>query len=241
MKAWALVLGLFLGVLAPLEVQAEQCVPYARNASGVTLTGDAWRWWAAAEGQYERGHAPKAGAVMVFKATSQMRYGHVAVVRRIISKREIRVDHANWGGAARRGGVSLDQPVIDVSAANDWSKVRVWHAPAGTYGGRVNPLHGFIYPDDGKALPRIEQAATPPAAPARPTVVVAAVSPKSHPVAVRTMPSATPAVAANPSATATSLNAAVLARLRGVSADAILTTVKPRTPGKTSGKGVRVS
>ncbi len=75
-----------------------------------------------------------------------MRSGHVAVVSRVLSAREVLIDHANWGGPGiRRGTVMRGISVVDVSPANDWSEVRVqvgWNR--GTYG-RVYPTYGFIY------------------------------------------------------------------------------------------------
>jgi hypothetical protein len=38
-----------------------QCVPYARQVSGIDLRGDAWTWWGNAAGRYERGKKPAAG------------------------------------------------------------------------------------------------------------------------------------------------------------------------------------
>ena len=57
--------------------------------------------------------------------------GHVAVVRPLISAREIHVDHANW---LDDGAIYLDDPVEDVSADNDWSQVRVWNIKTGGWG-----------------------------------------------------------------------------------------------------------
>ncbi len=129
-----------------------QCVPYARQASGVVLSGNAWQWWGAANERYERGSRPQAGAVLVFKRTASMPYGHVAVVDRIVSSREIRIHHANWGSDRRtRGRVTHDVAVRDVSPANDWTQVRVWHAPSDTLGARTNPTYGFIYPARSRA------------------------------------------------------------------------------------------
>lgn len=129
---------------------AQQCVPYARQNSNIALKGDAWMWWAAAEGAYERGSQPKPGAVLVFKKTASMRYGHVAVVSRVVGKREIRIDHANWERGAGRGKVTRDVAVLDVSPANDWTQVRVWHGPSNTFGVRINPTYGFIYDRNGR-------------------------------------------------------------------------------------------
>ncbi|WP_419409888.1 CHAP domain-containing protein [Primorskyibacter sp. 2E107] len=117
------------------------CVPFARNASGVQIRGDAHTWWASAKGLYERSTRPLAGAVMSFRSTKGMSLGHVAVVSKVISDREVLIDHANWS----RNKVSLGMSVIDVSDNNDWSHVRVMSTP-GAYG-KTYPVNGFIYPD----------------------------------------------------------------------------------------------
>jgi hypothetical protein len=119
-----------------------QCVPYARTVSGIDIRGDAWTWWGQAEGRFERGHSPRKGAVIAFESFGPMRLGHVAVVSRIISDREILIRHANWSSP---GAIETDVPAIDVSADGDWSQVRVWHSPTGQMGARTNPVHGFIY------------------------------------------------------------------------------------------------
>ena len=133
--------------LALLEVQQKHakgqrvwCVPFARTASGINLQGDARTWWGKAEGRYDRGNAPQIGSVMAFRATRNMPLGHVAMVSELVSPREIKVDHANWS----RNEVSLRMAVIDVSARNDWSSVRVESRPDSF--GRVYPITGFIYP-----------------------------------------------------------------------------------------------
>jgi surface antigen len=78
---------------------------------------------------------------MVMKSYNNAQRGHVAIVRRVVSDREIIVDHANW---LNTGEVGLDNPVMDVSEDNDWSRVRVWYAPGNHYGGRVYEVQGFI-------------------------------------------------------------------------------------------------
>lgn len=115
------------------------CVPFARAITGLSLRGNAKTWWAQAKGRYERGNDPEIGAVMAFSGSKAMPKGHVAVVSKVVSSREILVDHANWV----RNRISLDNLVVDVSENNDWSKVRVANAD-GTLG-RVNPVYGFIY------------------------------------------------------------------------------------------------
>lgn len=120
-----------------------QCVPYAREHSGVKLYGDAWTWWNAAKGKYPRESSPRPGAVLVLQGYAGPKSGHVAVVRALAGVREIRVDHANW---LDDGAIYLDDPVADVSAANDWSEVRVWNVETGAWGGRIYPVAGFIGP-----------------------------------------------------------------------------------------------
>ena len=96
---------------APLE-----CVPFARDHSGVKIFGDAYTWWDQATGKYPRGALPEPGAVMVLHDYAGPDHGHLAVVRRLVSMREIRVDHANW---LNDGSVYENDPVADVSEAND--------------------------------------------------------------------------------------------------------------------------
>ncbi|MFM6854589.1 MAG: CHAP domain-containing protein [Sphingopyxis sp.] len=124
-----------------------QCVPFARMESGIQLMGNARDWWAQANGRYDRGQTPRAGAVMAFAPTRAMPIGHVAVVSRIISDREVLLTHANWSPInGRRGQIERNVRAVDVSAAGDWSQVRVWYAPIRDLGLRVNPIRGFIYP-----------------------------------------------------------------------------------------------
>ncbi len=121
-----------------------QCVPYARQESGILLRGDAHTWWEQANGRYARAWKPRPGSVMVLKGYQRSDRGHVAVVRRVVNDREIVVDHANW---LNDGRVYRDQPVKDVSAGNDWSLVRVWYAPGRQYGARAYEVQGFILPE----------------------------------------------------------------------------------------------
>ena len=115
------------------------CVPFARNASGVEIRGNANTWWGKAAGQFDRDKKPQVGAVMAFAATRGMPMGHVAVVSKVKSDREILIDHANW----EKNRVSLGMAVIDVSDKGDWSAVRVRSTP-NAYGS-VYPIDGFIF------------------------------------------------------------------------------------------------
>ena len=130
---------------------ALQCVPYARANSDITLQGNAWTWWSSAQGQYDRGAAPQVGAVMVFKKTGQLRFGHVAVVTGVEHSRKLVIGHANWGSSqiGGRGKISTGIAVIDISPKNDWSQVRVWNNSVDNFG-RMYPVYGFIYPNERK-------------------------------------------------------------------------------------------
>jgi surface antigen len=123
-----------------------QCVPYARQVSGIRLFGDAHTWWHQAEGRYARGFTPKVGAVMAFRPHGKMVLGHVAAVSRIIDSRTILVRHANWSIIhGRRGQIENDVEAVDVSPNNDWSAVRVWFDPIKSLGSTAWPVEGFIY------------------------------------------------------------------------------------------------
>ena len=123
-----------------------QCVPYARQVTGIQIYGDAWTWWAQAEGRYARGFWPKVGAVMALRPHGNSHLGHVAAVSRIIDERTILIRHANWSPInGRRGQIEDNVKVIDVSSATDWSEVRVGYAPIQALGGSVWPVQGFIY------------------------------------------------------------------------------------------------
>ena len=134
-----------------------QCVPYAREVSGIDIYGDAHTWWDQAAGRFERGNVPRVGAVMAFVPHRNMRLGHVAAVARIIDSRTVLLDHANWSPInGRRGQIERGVKAIDVSPANDWSEVRVWYDPLQGLGKTAWPVNGFIYPD-GKAKARPRQ------------------------------------------------------------------------------------
>jgi surface antigen len=119
-----------------------QCVTYAREIGEVALRGDAWTWWDQAAGLYERSHAPRVGATMVFRKRGRS-LGHLAVVTRVIGDRIIVADHANW---LNRGEIHRATPIVDVSPGNDWSAVRVWYTPGGQWGKSIYPVYGFIHP-----------------------------------------------------------------------------------------------
>ena len=94
----------------------------------------------AAGGRYRRTQTPAVGSVLVFRRSTRLPDGHVAVVSRVLSDRRILATHANWV----RHQVSEDVPVIDVSPGNDWTKVRVWWPPANQMGVTEYATFGFV-------------------------------------------------------------------------------------------------
>jgi len=162
----AVFLSCIMLLAAPVMARGLQCVPYARDASGIAIRGNAYTWWDQAAGRYARGQAPRVGAVLAFSSVAGMRNGHVAMVSAVISDREVLLDHANW---SRRGGIERGVRAVDVSEAGDWSRVRVWFGPVGGLGRTVYPTKGFIYRDASEAAPAgptdIARAATGPSDP----------------------------------------------------------------------------
>jgi CHAP domain len=127
-----------IGVAAPVE-----CTPFARALTGVALSGAAADWWRQADGRYTRTRQPEVGNVLVFRRSGHLPSGHVSVVSRVLSRRQILVTSANWV----HHRVTQDQPVLDVSDEGDWSVVRVWWPPAGQIGVTDYGVYGFIRPD----------------------------------------------------------------------------------------------
>ena len=154
-------LGFFAVAAVPAQASGYlQCVPFAREFSGIRIFGDAWTWWSQAVDRFRTGDTPAMGSVLVFRQNGRMTRGQVAVVSNIVSDRMIQITHANWGGS--RGKVEENVVVVDMSDANDWSRVRVWHKPSDDLGVTVYPTYGFIYKDGG-AADALQTAATAPA------------------------------------------------------------------------------
>jgi surface antigen len=220
-------LAMFASLLS-LPAFAIQCVPYAREASGLQLKGDAWQWWNAAAGVYERGRNPREGGVLVFSRQGNMRHGHVSVVTRVVSNRVVLVDHANWAPVRTRGRgeVTTNVSVIDVSPNNDWSQVRVWYAAIGDYGHRVYRTDGFVWQPGtvhGGKKPAIQQAALTRAGEMFPiaAAVETAKSEVAAPVAVAVSAPVAESPVAAPAASGGVIRAAK-AVFRRADADAIL-------------------
>ena len=147
---FALVVVCALMTAVPASAQFWQCAPYAREISGVKIHGNANTWWGQAAGRYARGNTPRPGAVLAFASSARMRLGHVAMVSQVLNDREVLLTHANW---SRRGGIERDVRAVDVSAAGDWSQVKVWYGPMGGLGTSANTAYGFIYADGAGDAP----------------------------------------------------------------------------------------
>lgn len=122
------------------------CVPYARQATGMAISGNGGQWWYNAAGLYARSNRPEVGSIMAFPGYGGMRAGHVAVVERVVSSREVLIHHANWGGPGiRRGSIMRGVSVVDASPNNDWTQVRVQVGHSNENYGRTYPVYGFIH------------------------------------------------------------------------------------------------
>ena len=106
-----------LMAVTPASAHFWQCVTFARSVSGIDIHGNANTWWGKAAGHYQRGDTPKEGAVLAFAATGRMPMGHVAMVSKVVSDREVLLTHANW---SRPGQVETNVRAVDVSPDNDW-------------------------------------------------------------------------------------------------------------------------
>lgn len=127
-----------------------QCVRYASIVSGINLDGDAFEWWEHAQGRYARGKTPRTGAVMAFSRSGSMRYGHVAVVSKVLNSRDILIRHANW---SLPGAIEEDVLARDVSKRGDWSAVAIWYTPVGQMGTHISHVQGFIYTPNAELRP----------------------------------------------------------------------------------------
>lgn len=175
--------ALSLALAAPQAYAQEpllQCVPYAREVSGIQIYGDAHSWWQQADGRYDKGKRPVPGAVMAFKPHRAMQLGHVAAVSKVLDSRRVLLDHANWSPInGRKGQIERDVLAEDVSAANDWSEVRVWYTPIGGLGTTRYPVHGFIYPQ-GRAPSRLQSPPVQMASAAQATRALSAAERKAQ-------------------------------------------------------------
>lgn len=143
----------------PSDIRAAvECAPFARALTGVALSGAAADWWRSSTGRYDHASRPEVGSLLVFRRSGRLPNGHVAVVSKVLGRRDILVTQANW----QHHHVGRDQPVVDVSPGNDWTSVQVWWPPAGAMGTHAYATFGFIRPDGYFSHDRLI-AATPQA------------------------------------------------------------------------------
>ncbi len=135
------------------------CAPFARELSGIALYGEAYTWWMAASGRYDRSAQPEVGAVLVLRREGRLPSGHVAVVSRVLESRQILVIQANWMPEE----LTEDHLVVDVSERNDWTEVRMWWPPTNSMGSHVYPAYGFILPPAPASHAALRRAARPAA------------------------------------------------------------------------------
>ena len=102
-------------------------------------------WWNNAKGRYNIGHRPARNSVLVFQRTKAMSAGHVAVVREVVNRRTILIEHANWAPRNGMKGRVSTELVEDISPNNDWTSVRVMHKPSMSFG-KPYATNGFIHP-----------------------------------------------------------------------------------------------
>ena len=102
-------------------------------------------WWNNAKGRYHIGHRPARNSVLVFQRTKAMPAGHVAVVRDVLDRRTIQIEHANWAPRNGMKGRISTELVEDISVNNDWTSVRVMHKPSMSFG-KPYATNGFIHP-----------------------------------------------------------------------------------------------
>ena len=121
------------------------CVQYVRQVSQIEISGNAWMWWNNAKGRYNIGHRPARNSVLVFQRTKAMSAGHVAVVREVVNRRTILIEHANWAPRNGMKGRVSTELVEDISPNNDWTSVRVMHKPSMSFG-KPYATNGFIHP-----------------------------------------------------------------------------------------------
>jgi surface antigen len=121
------------------------CVQYVKQVSSFDISGNAWMWWNNAKGRYNIGHRPARNSVLVFQRTKAMPAGHVAVVRNVVNRRTILIEHANWAPRNGMKGRVSTELVEDISEKNDWTSVRVMYKPSMSFG-KPYATNGFIHP-----------------------------------------------------------------------------------------------
>lgn len=121
------------------------CTDFVANDYNIGGYGDAKTWWddtRFTSTGYTKSSTPVVGAIVVFNGWSSNSYGHVAIVRQIVSSSEIKVDHSNWHWDGNPlYGVGIKQ------ASGSWSSVKVKFNPGdSSYSSSTYPVRGFLIP-----------------------------------------------------------------------------------------------
>lgn len=149
----AAVLTFGTAIVSATEEGVLQCVTYVARLIGISHYGDGKTWWTdprfIASG-YAKNYVPLVGSIVVFDGWGYADgngdwhgnpYGHVGIVRQIISSSEILIDHANWDN---KGTIYTG---VGVRKANgSWSSVNVKKTPSSSYGSSSYPVLGFLVP-----------------------------------------------------------------------------------------------
>lgn len=121
------------------------CTDYVAYEIGIGHFGHAKTWWSDSRFTstgYTQSSTPAVGAIIVFNSWSSNAFGHVGIVRSILSSSEILIDHSNWHWDGNpQTGVGVKQ------ASGSWSQVKVKYNPGDdNYGGSTYPVLGFLIP-----------------------------------------------------------------------------------------------
>lgn len=121
------------------------CTDYVAAELGIGLYGDAKTWWddsTFTSTGYTKSSTPVVGSIVVFNSWDSNPYGHVGVVRQIVSSSEILIDHSNWHWDG-----SILQGVGVKKYSGSWTQVKVKYNPGdSTYPSTPYPVRGFLVP-----------------------------------------------------------------------------------------------
>lgn len=130
-----------------VNAYAIQCVDYIKqNYSQYSdMSGNANTWWSKTD-KITKQYTPSVGSVLVFPGPSAA--GHVAYVAKVISSKEILVNHANWNRntGAVDGSIWKNVRIQDVSDGNKWTKVKMEFGSSGQLGSTSYNTYGFVVP-----------------------------------------------------------------------------------------------
>lgn len=135
-------------VLGTSIAHAIQCVDYIKekHPQYKGMTGNAKTWWTQTD-KVTQQQTPSVGSVLVFPGPN-VAYGHVAYVTKLVSSKEILVNHANWNRDTGKadGTIWTNVRVQDVSEKGNWTKVKIEYGNKGAFGSTPFATYGFVVP-----------------------------------------------------------------------------------------------